>query len=64
MHSVDNASTPEAIYNSFRSFAMTLFEKEMKDPTKMRKFQKGFKRVVKKLLKDRIKVEVDMEKRR
>lgn len=64
MHSVKNASTPDARYNSFRSFAMNLFEKEMKDPVKKRKFQKGFKRVVKKLLKDRIKVEVDMEKRR
>lgn len=57
MHSVENASTPDARYNSFRSFAMTLFEKEMKDPMKKKKFQKGFKRVVKKLLKDRLKVE-------
>jgi hypothetical protein len=36
---------------------MTLFEKEMKDPMKKKKFQKGFKSVVKKLLKDRLKVE-------
>lgn len=56
MHSVENASTPDGRYDSFRSFAMNLFEKEMKDPVKKKKFQKGFEKSVSLLLRDRIKL--------
>ena len=56
MHSVEHASTPDGRYNSFRSFAMNLFEKEMKDPVKKKKFQKGFEKSVSLLLRDRIKL--------
>ena len=59
MHSVKNAGTPDIRYNSFRSYAMNLFEKEMNDPVKKKKFKKSFKRVVKKLLKDRMMVKTN-----
>lgn len=45
------AKTPIEVCNSFRAYVMALFEKEMKNPVKKRKFENGYKKVVNYLLK-------------